>query len=85
MFFCLLLQLKFLLTNPCLHITAPLTQAAEKRSRQRKAAIRYMKWGGLQMNLDATQERYLFVNFYGLRVTFPTSYICVTLYIILCF
>ena len=30
------------------------------------------------MNLATHQERYLFVNFHGLRVTFPTSYICNT-------
>jgi len=41
--------------------------------------IKYKKWGGLQMNLDTTQERYLFVNFHGLRVTFHTSHICIAL------
>jgi hypothetical protein len=30
------------------------------------------------MNLDATQERYLFVNFHGLRVTFPFACIVIS-------
>jgi hypothetical protein len=60
--------------NPTLH-----QPAKRYKTLKRFYNIKYKKWGGLQMNLDTTKERYLFVNFHGLRVTFPTSHICIAL------